>query len=148
MRTDAGGVAPSRAERDQFTLLLRNFIRRLFENDLVPESIDLRHSAIWLAAILAMPPSLIAISLTPKYSIIARSGGVSQSYWRIDAVHDGKTLRRRATTTTTVANARTICVLRSPTRRQPAASHRRRSRKNTPYAPTSPNTPSGSVTHS
>lgn len=72
MKTDAAGVAPSRAERDQFTLLLRNFIRRLFESDLVPESINLRHSAIWLAAILAMPPSLMTLGLTWKYSLIAQ----------------------------------------------------------------------------
>ena len=49
--------------------------------------------------------------------------------WVSEAVQDGKTRSRRATATTVVAIARATSVVRAPTRRHPAASHRRRSRK-------------------
>ena len=43
-------------ERAQFRVLFRAFLRRLFHSDLVPETVDLRQSAIVLAAVLTVPP--------------------------------------------------------------------------------------------
>ena len=54
-------------EREQFRVLFPAFLRRLFENDLVPETVDLRQSALWLAALLTIPPAIFAITLSLFY---------------------------------------------------------------------------------
>ena len=54
-------------ERDQFRLLFRTFLRRLFENDLVPETVDLRRSALCLAAVLTIPPAVFTLLLSLTY---------------------------------------------------------------------------------
>ena len=54
-------IARRSEERDQYWLLCRAFVQRLFENDLVPDTVDLRQSAIWLTAIFAVPPALYAV---------------------------------------------------------------------------------------
>jgi len=54
-------------ERQQFRVLLRTFLRRLFHNDLVPETVDLRQSAIVLAAVLTVPPSFYAVASAWSY---------------------------------------------------------------------------------
>ena len=52
-------LSPTPDERRQFGLLFRAFVRRLFENDLVPETVDLRQSVLSLAAIFIVPPLTI-----------------------------------------------------------------------------------------
>ena len=54
-------------EREQFRVLFRTFLRRLFHSDLVPETVDLRRSAIVLAAVLTVPPALYAVALSLNY---------------------------------------------------------------------------------
>ena len=58
------GVA---GERDQFRVLFRTFLRGLFENDLVPETVDLRQSALWVAAVFMVPPAVFALFLSLSY---------------------------------------------------------------------------------
>ena len=67
MRDDRVGRAGLDEEREQFRLLFRAFLRRLFHSDLVPETVDLRQSAIVLAAVLTVPPSLYAVALSVNY---------------------------------------------------------------------------------
>ena len=66
MSTRGIGVG-SLDERQQFRVLFRTFFRRLFENDLVPDGIDTRQTAIWLAAVSAVPPMLIAVGPLFRY---------------------------------------------------------------------------------
>ena len=47
-------------ERDRFRLLFRTFLPRPFESDLLPETVDPRLPAVWLAAALASPPAFFA----------------------------------------------------------------------------------------
>ena len=54
-------------ERDQYRLLFRAFLRRLFENDLFPDTVDPRLLAVWLAAALASPPAFFALRLWTLY---------------------------------------------------------------------------------
>ncbi len=54
-------------ERAQFRLLFRTFLGGLFENDLVPETVDLRQSALWLAAVFMIPPAIFALFLSLSY---------------------------------------------------------------------------------
>ena len=54
-------------ERKQFRLLFRTFLRRLFHSDLVPETVDLRQSALVMAAVLTVPPSLYAVAAAWSY---------------------------------------------------------------------------------
>ena len=54
-------------EREQFRVLFRTFLQRHFHSDLVPETVDLRQSAIVLAAVLTVPPSLYALALSVNY---------------------------------------------------------------------------------
>ena len=54
-------------ERDQCRVLFRTFLERLFENDLFPETVDLRLLAVWLAAALASPPAIFALRLWTLY---------------------------------------------------------------------------------
>ena len=54
-------------ERDQFRVLFRTFLRGLFENDLVPATVDLRQSALWLAAVFMIPPAVFALVLSLSY---------------------------------------------------------------------------------
>ena len=56
-------------EREQFPLLVRSFLQRLFENDLLPEGVDIRQSVIWLAALFAAPGILSLVLLT-KYMVL------------------------------------------------------------------------------
>jgi hypothetical protein len=58
------GVA---SEREQFRILFRTFVDGLFENDLVPESVDLRQSALWLAAVFMVPPAVFTLVLSLSY---------------------------------------------------------------------------------
>ena len=55
------------SERDQFRVLFRTFLQGLFENDLVPETVDLRQSALWLAAVFMIPPAVFALFLSLSY---------------------------------------------------------------------------------
>ena len=55
------------SERDQFRVLFRTFLQGLFENDLVPETVDLRQSALWLVAVFMMPPAVFALFLSLSY---------------------------------------------------------------------------------
>jgi hypothetical protein len=59
--------APAPDERRQFRLLFRTFLRGLFENDLVPDTVDLRQSVLSLAAIFIVPPFLIAVALVTQF---------------------------------------------------------------------------------
>ncbi len=54
-------------EGDQFRVLFRTFLRGLFENDLVPATVDLRQSALWLAAVFMIPPAVFALVLSLSY---------------------------------------------------------------------------------
>lgn len=54
-------------ERAQFRLLFRTFLGGLFENDLVPETVDLRQSALWLAAVFMIPPAIFALFVSLSY---------------------------------------------------------------------------------
>ncbi|MCY4078488.1 MAG: hypothetical protein OXH04_23995 [Acidobacteria bacterium] len=54
-------------EREQFRVLFRTFLRRLFHSDLVPETVDLRQSALGLSAVLTVPPVLYAVALSLNY---------------------------------------------------------------------------------
>ena len=54
-------------EREQFRVLFRTFLRRLFHSDLVPETVDLRQSALVLSAVLTVPPVLYAVVLSLNY---------------------------------------------------------------------------------
>ena len=51
----------------QFTLLVRSFLRRLSENDLLPKGVDIRESVIWLAALFAAPTAILSLVLLNKY---------------------------------------------------------------------------------
>ena len=65
--TDSGGGSGVDGERDQFRVLFHSFLRGLFENDLVPETVDLRLSALWLAAVFMIPPAIFALFLSLSY---------------------------------------------------------------------------------
>ena len=67
MRDDRVRRAGLDEERQQFRVLFRTFLRRLFHNDLVPESVDLRESAIVMAAVLTVPPSFYAVASAWSY---------------------------------------------------------------------------------
>ena len=67
MRGDRVRRAGLVEEREQFRVLFRTFLRRLFHSDLVPETVDLRQSAIVLAAVLTVPPALYAVALSLNY---------------------------------------------------------------------------------
>ena len=67
MRDDRVRRAGLGEEREQFRVLFRTFLRRLFHNDLVPETVDLRQSAIVLAAVLTVPPSFYAVASAWSY---------------------------------------------------------------------------------
>ena len=54
-------------ERGQFRVLFRTFLRQLFHSDLVPDTVDLRQSAIVMAAVLTVPPSLYAVASALSY---------------------------------------------------------------------------------
>ncbi len=58
------------AERVQFQLLVRNFLRQLFENDLIPEDVDIRQSVAWLAALFAAPAAILSVILVLKYATL------------------------------------------------------------------------------
>ena len=63
-------------ERDQCRVLFRTFLERLFENDLFPETVDLRLLAVWLAAALVSPPAILWLLGDPfRWSIGCRVGG-------------------------------------------------------------------------
>jgi hypothetical protein len=57
-----------------FPLLVRLFSRRFFENDLLAPDIDLRPSAIWLLAALAMPPLLWTVKSIVPYGLMSIHG--------------------------------------------------------------------------
>ena len=65
--TGRDGGAGVDDERAQFRLLFRTFLGGLFENDLVPETVDLRQSALWLAAVFMIPPAIFALFLSLSY---------------------------------------------------------------------------------
>ena len=65
--TDSGCGVGIDSERDQFRVLFRTFLRGLFENDLVPETVDLRQSALWLAAVFMIPPAVFTFLLSLSY---------------------------------------------------------------------------------
>ena len=67
MRGDRAGRGGLEEEREQFRLLFRTFLRRLFHSDLVPETVDLRQSAIVLAAVLTVPPALYVVGSAWSY---------------------------------------------------------------------------------
>ena len=67
MRGDRVRRAGLGEERQQFRVLFRTFLRRLFHNDLVPETVDLRQSAIVMAAVLTVPPSFYAVASAWSY---------------------------------------------------------------------------------
>ena len=67
MRGDRAGRDGFDEERKQFRLLFRTFLRRLFHSDLVPETVDLRQSALVMAAVLTVPPSLYAVAAAWSY---------------------------------------------------------------------------------
>lgn len=54
-------------EREQFRVLFRAFLGGLFENDLVPDTVDLRQSALWLAAVFMIPPAVFPLVLSVTY---------------------------------------------------------------------------------
>ena len=66
MRDDGRGSGVD-SERRQFRVLFRTFLQGLFENDLVPETVDLRQSALWLAAVFMIPPAVFALFLSLSY---------------------------------------------------------------------------------
>lgn len=57
-----------------FRLLVRLFTRRFFENDLLAPDIDLRPSAIWLLAALAVPAWLWTVKSMVRFGLLATSG--------------------------------------------------------------------------
>ena len=57
-------------EGSQFRLLVRCFLQRLFESDLLPEEVDIRRSVIWLAALFAAPAGIQAARLLGEYGIL------------------------------------------------------------------------------
>ena len=61
---------PENDERSQFRLLVRAFLRRLFESDLLPEDVDIRRSVIWLGALFAAPAGILALMLLSKYGVL------------------------------------------------------------------------------
>ena len=65
--TDNGDGVGVDSERDQFRALFRTFLRGLFENDLVPDTVDLRQSALWLAAVFMIPPAVFPFLLSLSY---------------------------------------------------------------------------------
>ena len=65
--TDSGRDFGVGSERDQFRVLFRTFLRGLFENDLVPDTVDLRQSALWLAAVFMIPPAVFTFLLSLSY---------------------------------------------------------------------------------
>ena len=65
--TDDGRGGGVDSERGQFRVLFRTFLQGLFENDLVPETVDLRQSALWLAAVFMIPPAVFALFLSLSY---------------------------------------------------------------------------------
>ena len=67
MRDDRVRRAGLDEEREQFRVLFRAFLRRLFHSDLVPETVDLRQSALVMAAVLTVPPSLYAVAAAWSY---------------------------------------------------------------------------------
>jgi len=56
-------------ERRQFRLLVPAFLRRIFDNDLIPEGVDIRQSVIWLAALFAAPIGVLSVAMLNKYSV-------------------------------------------------------------------------------
>ena len=67
MRGDRAGRGGLDEEREQFRLLFRTFLRRLFHSDLVPDTVDLHQSAIVLAAVLTVPPALYVVGSAWSY---------------------------------------------------------------------------------
>lgn len=65
--TDSGRCIGVDSEREQFRVLFRTFLRGLFENDLVPETVDLRQSSLWLAAVFMIPPAVFTLLLSLSY---------------------------------------------------------------------------------
>ena len=65
--TESGRGIGVDGEREQFRRLFRTFLRGLFENDLVPETVDLRQSALWLAAVFMIPPAVFTFLLSLSY---------------------------------------------------------------------------------
>ena len=65
--TDNGDGVGVDSERDQFRALFRTFLRGLFENDIVPDTVDLRQSALWLAAVFMIPPAVFPFLLSLSY---------------------------------------------------------------------------------
>ena len=65
--TDNGRSSGIANEREQFRVLFRTFLGGLFENDLVPETVDLRQSALWLAAVFMIPPAVFTLVLSLSY---------------------------------------------------------------------------------
>jgi len=53
-----------------FRPLFRNFFKRLFENEIVPDSVDLSDSLSWLVPMFVAPAMLIALRLVPKYAVL------------------------------------------------------------------------------
>ena len=54
-------------EREQFGVLFRMLLRRLFHSDLLPETVDLRQSVVVLAAVFTVLPALYAVALSLNY---------------------------------------------------------------------------------
>lgn len=69
-------------------LLVRTFVRRFFENDLLAPDLDLRPLAIWIVALLATPATLFPVRLVFKYVHLAAFGPqfVEAASW-IDKAH-------------------------------------------------------------
>lgn len=60
------------AARDEpFFVLVPSFFRRIVENDLVPEDLDLSDALSWVVPLFAAPPAVVALWLLPKYSLMA-----------------------------------------------------------------------------
>lgn len=53
-----------------FLVLLRSFVGRLFESDLLPEDFDLEDALSWIVPLFAAPPALLSLWLFPKYALI------------------------------------------------------------------------------
>jgi hypothetical protein len=64
-------AADGASEGRQFHVLFRSFLRRLLDNDLVPEGADVGDALYWLVPMFAAPTALIGLRLFPKYALIA-----------------------------------------------------------------------------
>ena len=85
---DPAGAPSWHAEREMFPRLVRNFLRQLFENDLLPEDVDIRQSVAWLAALFAAPAAILSVLLVLKYAAVV---------YQIEQVPDRFTELERAT---------------------------------------------------